>query len=46
MVRPQDSVVKVFEMVGLRKLLSVHANLPLALDDLVADYLRVAATIG
>jgi anti-anti-sigma factor len=46
LVRPHESVLKVFDMVGLRRLISAHPDLPRALDDLVADYLRVAATVS
>jgi anti-anti-sigma regulatory factor len=44
LLRPSEQVVKVIAMVGLQRMIKVHADLPRALDDLVADYLRVAAT--
>ncbi len=46
LIRPSDSVLKVLDMVGLRKMVPCFPDLPKASDDLVAAWLRHAATLG
>lgn len=43
LLRPPEMVVKVFDLVGLRKLIPCFPDLPKACDDLVAAHLRAGA---
>jgi hypothetical protein len=42
MLRPGEPIVKVLDMVGVRRLIPCFPDLPKACDDLVAAYLRAA----
>jgi anti-anti-sigma factor len=44
LMRPSDSVLKVLDMVGLRKMVPCFPDLPKACEDLVAVWMRLAAT--
>lgn len=46
LIRPSPSVVKVLDMVGLQRFVPCFPDLPKATEDLVAAYLRSAATGG
>ena len=46
LIRPSESVLKVLNMVGLNKMVPCFPDLPKACDDLVAAWMRHAATIA